>query len=72
MSWPRACFCRSCSSLEAERDLVERDDPPEVVPLLDQDVLAAPVPGRQAVEVVAADQQHPDAALADDLADPRR
>ena len=54
--------------LIADGDLVEGDDPPEVIPLLDQDVVAAPVPGRQAVEVVAADQQHADAALADDLA----
>src|SRR5579883_1009968 len=53
--------------LEAERDLVEGDDPPVVIPRLDQDVLAAPVPGGQALEVVAADQQHADAALADDL-----
>src|SRR5262249_55229841 len=53
--------------LEAERDLVKGDDPPEVVPRLDQEVLAAPVPGGQALEVVAADQQDADAALADDL-----
>ena len=67
MSWARLLLPR-CSCLKAAGDLVERDDSPEVVPHLDLDAIAAPVPGSQAIEIGCADEQHANTALADDLA----
>src|SRR5262245_7631786 len=54
--------------LETKRNLVKRDDSPVVIALLDQNMLAAPFPGSQALDVAAPNQEHPDAALTHHLA----
>ena len=50
--------------LKGERNLMERDDPPVVIPLLDQDMSFGTNPRKPGVQIGAADEENSNAALA--------